>query len=320
MVENTYVALLEAPNSDQWRESTVTAPNEALARAILLRSERDLVEFSLIPPEPAEPVMPDESEDAEVQVAYLNAYEGYAARVASYPDKLERARLAYEELRKGHEVDKKGKARGVTRRGKAHLEAHLRSEPWEIVSIEKRELDVERVLFAVMAMQAHPERWERVLKELRAKGIPMAVVTGSLMGLQVQKQIDGSAPIVWSSATMKYMLTTSAWTPDPDAHDFANDVTNEVVGTGYTAGGATLGSKTSNYTSATDQAWLDAADTSWPSSTITARRAPLQSDTGGASSTDPLWGWLDFGADVVTSAGTLQITHDPTGIINFDAT
>lgn len=49
--------------------------------------------------------------------------------------------------------------------------------------------------------------------------------------------------INWASDTIKAAITTSTYTPDPLTHDFFNDVTNEVVGTGYTAGGATLAGK-----------------------------------------------------------------------------
>lgn len=40
--------------------------------------------------------------------------------------------------------------------------------------------------------------------------------------------------------TVKCMLTTSAYTPDQDTHENKGQVTNEVSGSGYTAGGATL--------------------------------------------------------------------------------
>jgi len=39
------------------------------------------------------------------------------------------------------------------------------------------------------------------------------------------------------SDTTKVMLVTSAYTPDQDAHDNRDDITNEVSGTGYTAVG-----------------------------------------------------------------------------------
>lgn len=43
--------------------------------------------------------------------------------------------------------------------------------------------------------------------------------------------------------TVKLILVTSAYTPDPD-HDFASDLTNELSGTGYVGGFAGAGRKT----------------------------------------------------------------------------
>ena len=58
----------------------------------------------------------------------------------------------------------------------------------------------------------------------------------------------------------KVMLTTSAHVPDQDLHDFKDDLTNEVSGSGYTAGGATLENPTLTYTSATNKWKFDADD------------------------------------------------------------
>lgn len=53
--------------------------------------------------------------------------------------------------------------------------------------------------------------------------------------------MDGDIDL--ANDTIKVMLLTSSYTPDLD-HDFVDDVSaNEVSGTGYTAGGATLASK-----------------------------------------------------------------------------
>jgi hypothetical protein len=49
--------------------------------------------------------------------------------------------------------------------------------------------------------------------------------------------------IDFESDTIKVALVTDSYTPDQDSHDFFDDVTNEVSGTGYTAGGETLTSK-----------------------------------------------------------------------------
>jgi len=134
-----------------------------------------------------------------------------------------------------------------------------------------------------------------------------AKLYGSVVAKLANKEID------LDTDTVKVALTTSTYTPDQDAHDYFNDVTNEVTGTGYTAGGATLGSKTVGYTAGTNTFKFDAADTSWTTSTITARYAVIYVDTG-TPSTSPLIAYVDFGADVSTTAGTFLITWDAAGI------
>jgi hypothetical protein len=76
---------------------------------------------------------------------------------------------------------------------------------------------------------------------------------------------------------------------------------------------------TSTYDTASDQARFDAADPSWTSSTLTARIAVVYKSTG-TSSTSPLVSFIDFGADVTTTSGTLSITFDSTGVWLVDVT
>lgn len=120
--------------------------------------------------------------------------------------------------------------------------------------------------------------------------------------------------IDWVTDTIKVMLATSTYTPNQDTHDFVNDVTNEVSGTGYTAGGATLGSKTVVYTGASNKLVLDAADTSWTTATFTARYAIVYKDTGTAS-TSPIMGTVDFGGDQTVTAATFSIVWDADGVL-----
>lgn len=116
------------------------------------------------------------------------------------------------------------------------------------------------------------------------------------------------------SDTLKVMLCTSAYVPNQDTHQYKSSVTNEVTGTGYTAGGATLGSVAVSYTAGTNVFAFDAADTSWTTSTITARYAVIYDSTPGTDATRPLIAYVDFGADVISTAGTFAITWDPAGI------
>jgi hypothetical protein len=113
-------------------------------------------------------------------------------------------------------------------------------------------------------------------------------------------------------------LTTSAYTPAQDTHNFFDDVTNEITGTGYTAGGVTLAGKTTAYDATSNETRLDANDASWTTASFTARRAVVYKDTGTAS-TSPLLGYVDFGGDQTVSSGTFTIQWDATGVLKITA-
>lgn len=107
--------------------------------------------------------------------------------------------------------------------------------------------------------------------------------------------------------TFKIMLTTSTYTPDQDVHDFRNDVTNEVVGTGYTSGGVTLSGVSVTYDSASNEVRITWTDPTWPSSTITARTAVIYKSRGGASSADELVAYCTEASDITSTAGTFTV-------------
>ena len=117
--------------------------------------------------------------------------------------------------------------------------------------------------------------------------------------------------------TIKVALVTSSYTPDQDAHDNFDDVTNEVSGTGYTAGGATLASVTVSVDNTDNEGVFDAADVTWSTSTITARGAVIYKSTGTAS-TSKLIGYIDFGSDKSSSAGNFTIQWNSEGILNLN--
>lgn len=107
--------------------------------------------------------------------------------------------------------------------------------------------------------------------------------------------------------TFKIMLTTSTYTPVKDTHDFRDDVTNEVTGTGYTSGGATLAGVSVTYDAATDQVQISWTDPTWTSSTITARTAVIYKSRGGASSADELLAYCTESGDIVSTGGTFTV-------------
>lgn len=130
-----------------------------------------------------------------------------------------------------------------------------------------------------------------------------------------KKIMDGSIDL--DTDTIKVALVTSTYTPDQDAHDFFDDVTNEVVGTGYTAGGASLANKAVTADNTDNEGVFDADDVAWTTSTITARGAVLYKSTGTAS-TSALIAYLDFGSDKISTAGTFTIQWNAEGILNLN--
>ena len=107
--------------------------------------------------------------------------------------------------------------------------------------------------------------------------------------------------------TFKAMLVTSTYSPNKGTHAKRSDVTNEVTGTAYTAGGVTTACTAALNTTAHTMV-LTFAAVSWAASTITARGMVIYKSRGGASSADELVGYLDFGTDVVSSGGTFSVT------------
>lgn len=99
---------------------------------------------------------------------------------------------------------------------------------------------------------------------------------------------------------IKIALYTS--TATLDASTTAYSATNEVPNSGtYVAGGATLTG--ANISSSGTTAFVDFADVSWTSATITARGALIYN----SSKSNKAIAVLDFGTDKISTAGTFTI-------------
>lgn len=127
-----------------------------------------------------------------------------------------------------------------------------------------------------------------------------------------------SSKVDWLSDAIKVMLCTSAYTPDQGLHEFQSDVTGEVAnGNGYTTGGAVLANKTLSVNTSTKVTKLSGDAVSWSNSTITARYAVIYDSTPGSAASNPLLGYVDFGADFSSNNGTFQVTWDAAGIFTI---
>ena len=104
-----------------------------------------------------------------------------------------------------------------------------------------------------------------------------------------------------TTQTFKIALYTSSATLG--AGTTAYSTTDEVSGTGYTAGGNTLTVSAGNPQSSGTTAFLTFDNTTWSTATITARGALIYQ----AGGSNPAVAVLDFGADKTSTSGDFQI-------------
>lgn len=121
--------------------------------------------------------------------------------------------------------------------------------------------------------------------------------------------MDGSVDLDSGGDTINVGLLTDSHSFTASDTSWASISANEISGTGYTAGGATLGSQ--SVTMASNTATWDAADTSWTSATFTAYHAALYSVTNSSS----LIASVDFGGEQTVTSGTFTIEWNSAGII-----
>jgi hypothetical protein len=118
-------------------------------------------------------------------------------------------------------------------------------------------------------------------------GICTSFILEALQGIHLAADVYKIA-LYTSSASLDY--TTTAYS-----------ATNEVVGAGYSAGGATLAGYATS--SSVKTAWIDWTDPAWASSTITARGALIYN----SSRSNKAVAVIDFGADKTSTNGTFTV-------------
>jgi hypothetical protein len=132
-------------------------------------------------------------------------------------------------------------------------------------------------------------------------------------------QLNGTSFIDFDTDTLKVMLVSAGYTPDLNAHDFANDITSEVSCSGYSAGGKALTGLTVVSDSANGWINVDASDIAWsiPSgSTLTARAAVIYKSLA-TLTLSPLVAYIDFATDQTASNGNLTIAWSSAGYLRL---
>lgn len=116
----------------------------------------------------------------------------------------------------------------------------------------------------------------------------------------------------WDADTFKMLLTTSSYTPSLSSHQYKSSITNEVTGTGYSAGGVTLTTRSSSESGGVTSLVSD--DATFSTVTISATRyGVIYRDTGSAG-TSALIALVDFGTNQAPSSQDF-IVEFPSGVV-----
>lgn len=109
-----------------------------------------------------------------------------------------------------------------------------------------------------------------------------------------------------TKADTYHVILVNGYTPNKGTHTKRSDITGEVTGTGYTAGGQaivpTFVKDTTNHKEV-----ITFPQVTWPGSTIAATGAVYVKWRGGAATADELVCYDDFGGTVSDTAGTFTL-------------
>lgn len=147
------------------------------------------------------------------------------------------------------------------------------------------------------------------------------MATFQLYGLFGQNVLGGDSagegPMDFLSDTIKATLHTSSYVPNIDTHETFSQATNELTtANGYTAGGQALAGKGISYNSTGNVTTFTANDFSWTASggSLVFQYVVIWDDTP-TSPADPLIGYIDCGAQTITSGNTFTIDITASGLL-----
>lgn len=108
-------------------------------------------------------------------------------------------------------------------------------------------------------------------------------------------------------------LYTSSLTPNIDTQTYRSDISGEATGSGYTAGGKILASKTITVDDTNNRAVADAADVQWTGLTTSFRYLVVYKYTG-TPATERLLAVHDLGSTQTIDGGVYDITWPASGV------
>ncbi len=128
------------------------------------------------------------------------------------------------------------------------------------------------------------------------------------------KKLQLDDPVDFDTEIIKVALCDTSYSPSIDDDENFDDLTNELSGGGYTAGGNTLASISISKDNTNDRGLIDAANPSFTSLTATNVRTAVIYESSASAATSPLVCYIDFGANKTLTDGTLTINFNANGI------
>lgn len=116
-------------------------------------------------------------------------------------------------------------------------------------------------------------------------------------------------------ANFRLMLVTDKYRAEKAVHRRRSDVTDEVKGSGYSAGGSVVETAITP-TQSPGLFTITLGGAFWINSTIRARAGVYYKANGGRASDDELIAYIDFDEDVISTNGTFQLTESALQVWN----
>ena len=146
----------------------------------------------------------------------------------------------------------------------------------------------------------------------------MSITASGLYGLSLEKVFIDTLGESLEAEDNKELLVTDTHTPNFDTHNFRDDVTDEVSGTNYSAGGVAV--TATEVTLASGVLTFDAADVVYTNVTIADAMAGIFYTNVGSAATDQLILLQDFVTAASATAADFTIQHAAGGIFTLDYT
>ncbi len=127
---------------------------------------------------------------------------------------------------------------------------------------------------------------------------------------------DVNKDMVWddnTGVTIKCMLVNDTYSFDAETHQTKSDITGEITGGGYTAGGKEITNRSVILKPEEYASIYEGDDVRWPNSTITTAGAVIYRDTGDASTSELIL-FIDFEGNKSTDNSEFAIVWSAYGV------